>query len=199
MEELPSVLRTFVAVELDEAILAKLAEVQSRFKASMPLGSVKWVRPEGIHLTLKFLGDTHRERLRAVEEGIRKAAENVGSFRIELAGAGCFPNCRRPRVLWVGIHTDDDFLFRLQQAIDVEMNRLGWAREKRSFSPHLTLGRVRKDASSSEVRRIGEAMVSGAKTGSLGVQTVTEVSLIRSILGRQGARYVRLFSAELQG
>jgi 2'-5' RNA ligase len=163
----------------------------------MPIGSVKWVRPEGIHLTLKFLGDTRRERLRAIEEGMRNAAESVERFQVELVGAGCFPSCRRPRVLWVGIGASETLL-RLQQRIDAEMNRLGWAVERRPFNPHLTLGRVRRDAPPSEVRRIGE-VVSSIEVGSLGVQQVTEVSLIRSILRRDGARYVKLFSAKLRG
>ncbi len=197
METLPPVLRTFIAIELDKALLARLAEVQSEIKKEVPAGSVKWVRPGGIHLTLKFLGDTRRERLQAVEEGMRRATESIGSFQVELAGTGCFPNCRRPRVLWVGIRADD-ILLGLQRQIDAEMSRLGWARERRPFSPHLTLGRIRRDTPPSEVRRVGE-MVSGMTIGSLGTQQVTEISLIRSILGRDGARYVRLFSTELRG
>ncbi len=197
MGELPPVLRAFIAVELESDILAEMSKVQSDFEKLVPPGSVRWVRPEGIHLTLKFLGDTRRERLPAVQDGIRRAAEGVGHFEIELANSGCFPDCRRPRVIWIGIDKGDKRLSQLQRQVEKEMQSLGWAPERRPFSPHLTLGRVQRNATTSEVRRIGE-IVAGSHVGTLGVQQVTEVALIRSILSPGGARYVKLFSAKLE-
>ncbi len=197
MGELPPVLRAFIAVELESDILTEMSKVRSDFEKLVPPGSVRWVRPEGIHLTLKFLGDTRRERVPAVQDGIRRAVVGIGHFEIGLASSGCFPNCRRPRVIWIGIDEEDETLLQLQKRIEKEMQSLGWAPERRPFSPHLTLGRVQRNATTSEVRRIGE-VVAESHIGTLGVQQVTEVALIRSILRPGGARYVKLFSAKLE-
>jgi 2'-5' RNA ligase len=97
------ILRTFIAIELDEALRTAIARVQGKFKRLAPPGSVKWVGPDGIHLTLKFLGETPASRLGAVEAALRAACADAAPFEISVEGRGCFPNMRRPRVLQCAI------------------------------------------------------------------------------------------------
>ena len=90
--------RTFIANELSEDLREALGLLQDRLRAEMPRGSVRWVRPEGIHLTLKFLGDTPVEQVDRVKAALAEAAAEAGPFHLTVRGLGCFPSTRRPRV-----------------------------------------------------------------------------------------------------
>lgn len=189
-------LRLFVALELPVPILAALEQLQDQLRADRSARAVRWTRPEGIHLTLKFLGETPPDRLDVIRAGLQVAASAHRSLRLGAAGLGCFPNPRAPRVVWVGLTGDLDALAALQSAVEAAIAPLGFPTEKRPFSPHLTLGRVRQDASAAEVRALG-ALVSGTAVGTLGAWQATAISLMRSELSRDGARYTCLFSAPL--
>jgi 2'-5' RNA ligase len=99
------VLRTFIAVELDEVLLHDLAALQNRFKKQTPMGSVKWVAPAGMHLTLKFLGDTPSERVPEIIAALQRACAGFSPFDLTLEGRGCFPSFHKPRVIWVSVRT----------------------------------------------------------------------------------------------
>jgi RNA 2',3'-cyclic 3'-phosphodiesterase len=119
-----------------------LGRLQADLKQQLPPKVVRWTNPEGIHLTLKFLGDTPEGKVQAVTQGMLAAAAGFEPFELRVAGFGCFPNPRRARVLWVGVPDLPKPLAGVQRAIDLQMARLDFARETRPFSPHLTLGRV---------------------------------------------------------
>lgn len=192
--------RTFIAVELDEALRASLGQAQDRLRGRLGTGGarcVRWVQPAGIHLTLKFLGDTPQARLPDVEQALARAGASVGPFTIRVGGLGCFPNTRQPRVVWVGLEEVTGRLRQLRDAVEREVAPLGFPTEKRPFQPHLTLGRVERDASPGDVRRLGE-VVAAAAEGTLAEMAVTRVSFIKSDLRPSGAMYTTLFDAALQ-
>lgn len=182
------ILRTFIAIELDEALRAAIARVQGKFKRLAPPGSVKWVAPEGIHLTLKFLGDTPSGRLGEIEVALRAACAGFAPFEFGVEGRGCFPNTRRPRIVWVAVRDGGQTLARLQAAIERHVVPLGWPTEERGFSPHLTLGRVSKGASPAVEASVGQ-MVEKSVVEQIGVQQVTAINLIQSELRPTGAVY----------
>ena len=192
------ILRTFIAIELDEPLRIALRSVQDKLKRHVPPGSVKWVGPDGIHLTLKFLGDTPRSRVSEIETALQTACAGLGAFEFSVEGRGCFPNFRRPRVVWVAVREKSGTLVRLQAAVERTVAPLGWPTEERAFSPHLTLGRVSKGADSRTAAAVGQA-VEKAVVEQIGLQQVTAVSLIQSDLRPTGAVYSRLIHTPLAG
>jgi 2'-5' RNA ligase len=186
--------RTFIAVELDQEIRSGLQTLQDRLRALVAPRSVRWVRPEGIHLTLKFLGDTPTGKLDEIQNALAMAAGDLFAFSFAVGGLGCFPNARRPRVLWVGLQEPAGALVRLRDAVEEHVAPLGFPTEKRRFHPHLTLGRVQRHASKSEVIEIGE-VVATSLVGTIGEMRATNVSFIRSDLRPTGAVYTTLFEA----
>lgn len=190
--------RTFIAIELDEELKGNLGRLQDQLGERMPPSSIRWVRPEGVHLTLKFLGDTPVERVDEVKVALASAAAEVGPFTFTVGGVGCFPSTRRPRVVWVGLHEPAGTLARLRDAVERHVAPVGFPTERRPFHPHLTLGRVQRRASTSEVRKIGE-VVAGSIAGTIDEMAVTRVSYIKSDLRPTGAVYTMLAESELRG
>ena len=190
--------RAFIAIELDNAVLTALDRVQTELKREIPSGVVRWVQGSGIHLTLKFLGDVPAGQIQDLEAGLRRACDPFGPFTVAIAGLGCFPNPGRPRVVWVGVEETSGVLGKLQQAVEREIAPLGYPTESRAFSPHLTLGRAQRKASKSELRLLGDAVVS-RRVGQLAQMEVRAVSLIRSDLRPTGAVYTPLAQVSLEG
>ncbi|NDJ74748.1 MAG: RNA 2',3'-cyclic phosphodiesterase [Chloroflexi bacterium] len=188
--------RLFIAIELPEAILAQLTTVQERLKRQVPRGTVRWVRVAGIHLTLKFLGDVPLSQRDDIEHELAQAATGHTPFTLAARHLGCFPNPKRPRVVWVGVQGAVPALANLRDAVEEHIAPLGYPTEDRPFKPHLTLGRVQRDARRDEVARLGE-LIADTKLGELGRWDVSSVSLMRSELKPDGAVYSRLFSAPL--
>ncbi len=184
-------IRTFVAIELDEEALDWLKEVQERLKAELPQGAIRWVDPKGIHLTLKFLGEIPGGKVRAVEEVLREVSLRHRPFHFAYGGLGCFPSPSHPNVVWVGVEERTGALQALQQDVERSLSKLGFRPEDRPFSPHLTLGRVNRGISSAERKRIGEYIKAG-KIGSGGRVLVEAISLMKSDLLPSGAVYTRL-------
>ena len=185
------ILRTFIAIELDEALHGALRSVQDKLKRQTPPGSVKWLGTDGIHLTLKFLGDTPAVRIHDIETALVASCAGFEPFEFVVEGRGCFPNFRRPRVFWVAVRPQGPGLMRLQTAVERTVAPLGWPTEERSFSPHLTLGRISKSADAHTVTAAGRA-VEGTVVEQVGRQQVTAVSLMQSELRPTGAVYSRL-------
>jgi 2'-5' RNA ligase len=190
-------LRTFIAIELDRELKDQLRRIQDQLRAQGVIRSVRWVQPDGIHLTLKFLGDTPMDKVEEVKAALSRAAAKVAPFSFSISGLGCFPNVRQPRVVWVGLQELTGTLVRLRDAVEAEVAPLGFPTEGRPFSPHLTLGRVQRDSSKSEVRRIGEVVAASA-VGAVGEMTAKSVCFIKSDLKPGGAVYSTLFEAELK-
>jgi len=190
-------IRTFIAIELPAEIHDALAAAQHELQRADPGAArcVRWVAPGSIHLTLKFLGQTPGAKVEAIRQAIERAAASAPCLALRLGHAGCFPNVRQPRVLWIGVEGDLAALSRLQSAIESTVSPLGFPSEKRPFSPHLTLGRVRDDATPEQRRRLGSAVA--ALQPSNARFTATSVSLMRSDLRPEGAVYTRLAEVEM--
>ncbi len=191
-------LRLFIAIPLSESLLKRLADVQYRLQGKVPHRSVRWVRPEGVHLTLKFLGDTPRDKIPTIQEALMVVARNAPTSTLTAEGLGCFPSPSRPRVLWVGLTEPTGRLKVLYEAIEEAMTFLGYKPERHSFTPHLTLGRVRRGVSREGGRQIGEA-ITGTRVGALETFTADRFELIRSELKPSGAEYTTLESFALVG
>jgi 2'-5' RNA ligase len=191
-------LRLFIALELPPQVLEALEATQRDLRAQVPERAARWVRPGGIHLTLKFLGDVPAERVDAVETAIRRAVKGHSPFELRAEGLGVFPNPQKARVLWVGVEGELEALGRLRASVEDHVAPLGYPTESRSFSAHLTLARASRNASRAEQEALG-GLVAGSDVRTLAVWQVGEVSLMRSQLKPGGAVYTRLAEAALTG
>ena len=184
------------APSLSAEIIQRLEEVAGQLKQRLAGMQIRWVPVENIHLTLKFLGDVSMTNLEVLKKILLSESSNHPTFEMSVGELGAFPSLRRPRVIWVGITAPSE-LNALQHGIETETARLGYQHENRDFSPHLTLGRVSRNASSQEAHQIGQVLDS-FKVGFLGATRVREVYLYRSDLRPGGAVYTRLMTAALQ-
>jgi 2'-5' RNA ligase len=188
--------RCFIAVELPDEIRAGLARLQAQLKSGDQPG-VKWVDPYGIHLTLKFLGSVAVDRIDQISRAMEESAQGIPPFRLKVEGLGVFPNLRRVQVVWVGMSGEVDRLVQLQQRIESNLAGLGFAPERRRFTPHLTLARLRDRASLDERQELGQ-LIAGTKFEPAYSFRVDAVNLMRSQLTREGAIYSRISSVELK-
>jgi len=187
--------RSFIAIELPDELKLGLTQLQSRLKLSKQPW-VKWVEPHSIHLTLKFLGNIPVGKIGEITRAVEEAAQGIPPFHLEVKDLGVFPNLRRVQVAWVGISGQLDKLGQLQQGIESNLARLGFTSESRSFTPHLTLARVRDRASLEERQRFGQ-LIAGTKFEAVYAIEVDAISLMRSQLTREGAIYSRISSVGL--
>lgn len=188
--------RCFIAIELTEEVKRGLKTIQAQLKSGGQF-PVKWADPYGIHLTLKFLGNVAEDRLGEITAAMEEASHGVSPFQLEVRELGVFPNPRRVQVAWVGVGGEVEKLGTLQQRLESGLEGLGFAPENRRFTPHLTLARVRDQASADERERFGQLIAdTGFEAGySLPVEAI---NLMRSQLTREGAIYSRLSSVELK-
>ena len=203
-------IRTFVAIELNPNLRSALAQLQTRLKSSIPShlppgARMQWVRPDSIHLTLKFLGDTDEARLGDIERALALVGASQTRFSLDVGALGVFPDLRAPRVLWVGLSSQKEDqshahggnqLARLAGDVDQAMATLGYPTENRPFSPHLTLARIKEHA-----REVGRALADSGVTQqpqSLGTLPVQAIALMKSELKPSGAVYTRLCEVPLK-
>jgi len=156
-----------------------------------------WVNPDSIHLTLKFLGNIAIDRTGEITRAMEEAVQGISPFHLEVKELGVFPNLRRVQVAWVGISGDVDKLSQLQKRIETNLTPLGFAPESRAFTPHLTLARLRDQASLDERQRFGQ-LITNAKFEAAYTIEVDAISLMRSQLTREGAIYSRISLVELK-
>ena len=182
-------IRAFIAIELPTELKLKLDQLQAKLRRDEPPG-VKWVRPEGVHLTLKFLGniaaDTTPEIIKAMEESVQA----VIPFHLVAQELGGFPSLKRLQVAWVGIAGELDRLGKLQRQLESNLAKLGFVPESRPFTPHLTLARLGEVVLPAERQRFGNLIASTSFEAS--DINVTSISLMKSRLTREGAIYSRL-------
>lgn len=138
-------IRAFIAIHLPAEVQAYLGEISHSFSKELPHGAVRWVMPDQMHLTLRFLGETREDRLPAIGAALVEVAAKYHSFTLHLDKLGCFPNSSRPRVIWVSLAGDSDALQRIKTEIDEVLEPFGWQPEDRPFRAHLTLGRVKDE------------------------------------------------------
>jgi 2'-5' RNA ligase len=190
-------LRLFVAFELPGAVLEALVQLQAQLQRQRASG-LRWVRPEGIHLTLKFLGEVPQEQVPAIADALVAAVSSLPTVTLRLGSLGTFGDRRGPRVVWIGVNGETTRLLTVQAAVERSLTPLGFRPENRPFSPHLTLARVQDNIPESDRRRIA-AIISAATVPPAPPMTLSEVSLIQSTLGPGGAVYTRLAVAPLGG
>jgi len=191
-------MRIFIAIPLPDSLLERLSALQRKLERQAPRRSVRWVRPEGIHLTLKFLGDTSTDRLPEIKRALAAVARNAPACTFTVEELGCFPNPRRARVLWVGVQEPTGRLAALQEAIEEAMAHLDFEAERRKFHPHLTLGRVRRKTSRGDAAQVGET-ITGTTVERLAEVSTDRFALIRSVLKPTGAEYTTLEEFPLRG
>jgi 2'-5' RNA ligase len=189
-------LRLFVAIELPSEVRSVLQKLQHDLQRDAALARLRWVRPEGIHLTLKFLGAVPEEKRGEIEAAVRRAAEGVAPFGVRLGKMGTFGSKRAPRVLWVDVAGDTEALGRLQSQVERELAPLGFPAEARAFSPHLTLARVPPERASEAAGALSDVVAN--REPPRGTIPATEVALMKSDLRRDGAVYTQLFAAPLE-
>jgi RNA 2',3'-cyclic 3'-phosphodiesterase len=191
-----SVIRAFIAIDLPKEISERLDEVSLELRQKLENVPVRWVQVGNIHLTLKFLGDVSLGNLEILTQVLQSEVAAHKRFEVSIGNLGAYPNMRHPRVVWVGVEAPQD-LPSLQRGVENSMARLGYAREDRPFTPHLTLGRVSRNASSKETHVIGEVM-DGCKVGFLGVAPINTVHLYKSELNPSGSIYTKIHSCQLK-
>jgi 2'-5' RNA ligase len=185
--------RAFIAIDLPESVRSFLSEAQEALK-SYGFG-VKWVRPQNIHLTLKFLGDTATADTDKIAEAMTLAAMNCPIVSLTAKGIGVFPNVRRPRVIWAGLNGQVQTLANLQQTLNAHLANLGFATDTRAFKSHLTLGRVKGKIALDKMI----AAIDNLKEFESESFETREVILFKSELRPSGAVYTRVQAIALQG
>jgi 2'-5' RNA ligase len=187
--------RCFIAIELPDGVKRGLRELQAQLKAGSS-APVKWVDPANIHLTLKFLGNVAADRIDEISLAMTEAARGTPPFSLEIKELGVFPNPRRVQIIWVGLGGEVDKLARLQQRIESGLEKLGFTPEGRRFTPHLTLARVRDQATPLEREKLGQ-LITETEFAAAHKFIVDSVKLMKSQLTREGPIYTRLSSAAL--
>jgi 2'-5' RNA ligase len=191
-------IRAFIAIELADPIKVSLSSLIAKLRSKEHHSAkyVKWVNPKGIHLTLKFLGNVAPDQVPRIIEAITPSPQSLSPLELKLGKLGAFPNLQRPRVIWVAITGEVKPLITLQQDIDQALAPLGFPREERSFSPHLTLGRLREQATPMERSSIG-SLISATEFEGGPTLEVDQICMMRSTLSPSGAIYNRLASIKL--
>jgi 2'-5' RNA ligase len=187
-------IRSFIALELTEEIRKQLERIISKLRTPQNQ-PIRWVAVQNIHLTLKFLGYVSEQQIPNIKSMLIEITRSAKSFNFGISRCGAFPNILRPRVIWVGIDANDE-LMRLQKSVEDKSAELGFPSDERSFSPHLTLGRVSQSATTDEVQKIG-TQLKQLQVGNLGIVTVDSIQLYQSDLFSTGPVYTRLISIKL--
>jgi 2'-5' RNA ligase len=182
-------IRSFIAIELPQGLKAELARLQLKLKVDRP--RIKWVSPDGIHLTLKFLGDVEPAAVDRISQAMTEAVNGIQPFELTVRELGVFPNPRQVQVVWVGLEGQLDMLDRLYRQLEDSMAKAGFPPEKRGFKPHLTLARVGDEATPDDRKRFGDFIAANKAEIDCSVKA-GGLSLMKSTLTPRGATYTRL-------
>lgn len=188
-------IRVFIAVDLPPAIQESVEKQTAHLRRTLGDDLIRWVPAQNMHLTLKFIGNIAASHLDFLKQMLIQSVNSQRQFDLQVGGIGSFPNLKRPRVLWVGIHAPAD-LTSLQKNVEAGAVRLGYEKEERAFSPHLTLGRVRQNVSAADLQRIRSAL-ENTQIGRIGTATIEAVHLYKSDLHADGSIYTKLLSVPL--
>ena len=181
-------LRVFLAVELSSDLCRKVAEFQQQLRGNLP--EVNWVRPESIHLTLKFLGYVDAAMVEQLLPAMEPVGRNQAPLSLEIQGLGVFPHIRRPRILWIGCTGDVPSLLHLVSRIECALEPLGFPHERKPYHPHLTLARIKQGNS-----KVGSVLTHSGlleQPQTLGALRVDRITLFRSDVSSFGAEYTPL-------
>jgi len=180
-------IRAFLAIEPPETVRQAMAVVQNRLKYCVS-GAISWVRPEGIHLTLKFFGNIAETDIDRISAAVEPVAARFAPLDLQVRRVGLFPDSRRPRVIWLGLEGDVSALKALQEEADRELERYGFSREDRPFRAHLTLARIKSPRGLTGLDRI----MKKSEVYEAGRFRAEGLTLFRSDLTPQGAIYSKL-------
>jgi RNA 2',3'-cyclic 3'-phosphodiesterase len=184
-------MRLFVAINFTSKDRQRMGRAGRQMRqAELP---VRWVEPDQIHMTLKFLGEVRPERVDDVKGAVSRVASKTQPFTMRMSGSGAFPTTRRPKVIWLGAVASPE-LRCLKHDLEWELAPLGFEREVRAFHPHVTLGRARVDARAGDFRGFEDMVAAMEFEATI---TVRSVDLMKSTLSAKGARYEKLLSARL--
>lgn len=187
-------LRLFCAIELPYEIRARAADYINRLREEAHGVRAGWEREEKLHLTLKFFGDTQASRVEPLMEALERAASVINRFELVIEGTGSFPPSGSPRVLWLGVTDSSAQLYKLHKRVEDECSSAGFARERKSFNPHLTVARLRSPDGAKRLASIHKSME--LKTEAF---RVAEIVLIKSELLPQGSRHTIISRHKLKG
>lgn len=176
-------MRTFAAIELPEPVKASLGSLSQRLRKSGAKAS--WVTPERMHLTLRFYGDLQEDAIAALRAFLREKLRGLGTFSLNIEGAGAFPSARKPAVVWAGIHPVEEPVLQVQRVTEAAAGAIGLVPERKSFTPHITLARIRQAESADTLSQFLNR--EQAFTG--GAFPVSNVALWSSTLTPQGPMY----------
>jgi len=186
-------LRVFLAVELSRNLCEKVAELQQELRVTLP--TINWVRPESIHLTLKFLGYVAPAMVEQLLTAIEPIRKSQPSIMLEIQDLGVFPHIRCPRILWIGCTGDLPSLLNLVSQIEGAMEPLGFPLEEKAYHPHLTLARIKHDNA-----KVGSVLAHSGlleQPRNLGPLLIDRITLFRSDLSPKGAEYTSLWTVPL--
>ncbi|MCP4726283.1 MAG: RNA 2',3'-cyclic phosphodiesterase [bacterium] len=178
-------IRTFISISIPDDIRERIAEFQ--LSMSDRITGIKWVKPENIHITLKFIGERKEELVYRIIEDVINRPAAIAKFDMDLSGTGVFPNIKRPRIYWIGINKGKTELSGLAEDIENLLEPLGIEKEKRPFKPHITIGRFRRDSVVSGLKEF-----TGSEVFDRCCFHVDRIHLMKSILKPSGAEYSSL-------
>jgi 2'-5' RNA ligase len=185
-------IRVFIAVSFNQKLIIEFKKLQDQFK-QLDLNA-SWVKPENIHLTLKFLGEVEINQVSQIFDPLHKTALAFSSFNLRLSSLGIFPNWNRPRIFWIGLEDKEEIFKKLKKRLELELFNVGFPRDMKSFSPHLTLARLRsasnKNLLKKEIEKLSVPLDHLIK--------VSEIKLFQSSLTPEGTEYAKLFSCSLK-
>jgi 2'-5' RNA ligase len=185
--------RSFIAIELPEDLKTELGRLQAKLKIDRP--RIKWVSPDGIHLTLKFLGDVDTSQVAGIIQAMTEAVRGINPFDLNIGPLGMFPNPQRVQVVWIGLDGELDTLGSLYHNLEGRMAMVGFPQEKREFKPHLTLARIGDEVLPDDRKRFGD-FVASSKADIVYTLKAKGLSLMKSQLTPRGAIYTRLSYVE---
>lgn len=174
-------MRSFIAVDLDRSLIPKITDIQARITE----GKIKFVEPENLHFTLKFLGEITEQKAQSVISHTREVCSSFSPFTIQLKKVGVFPSLNYVKVIWIG--TESEEFFTLSKLVDSSMAKLGFRQEK-DITPHLTVGRVKMPGNKSRLRNQIESLADAQ----IGEMTVSSVALKKSELTKKGPIYTNI-------
>ncbi len=188
-------MRTFIAIEISEEIRNALAQIESHIKYAG--ADVKWVKPENVHLTLKFLGEIDEKKAAEVTAVLDSIARTIKPFKLSVKDIGAFPKIEHPRVVWVGLDKGAAETTVLAANIDEALSKIGFSKETRPFSPHLTIGRVRSPLNKDKLKEKISSATASIDLSIVPLYQISSVILFQSTLTPQGSIYTKIHESRL--
>jgi len=185
-------IRAFIAIPLDPKIQHSIERMQDHLKKTN--SDVKWVKPENIHITLKFLGDVNTEQINSVKQALSNCTHNTRPFKVELSQLGAFPNIERPRTLWIGLKDSKKQLNRIAVSLEKALGKIGFQGDQRPFNSHITIGRVR---SSKNINLLSQ-LLSNYQIATGLTQTISKIVLLKSTLNSEGPLHEPLYQIKFK-